>query len=167
MLAGHSLGGMFVLSYADRYPTEVAGVTLIDSMYPKQTHTAADMDSVLAVIPTIARTGIARLLLDPKDGRPVDQARQLVRDTDQMPAELDRAARLETLGDRPLGVVTAGAGSQPGWTQEQNDLATLSSRSFHRTSAGSTHGSLVLDPHDAQASSRAIADVVLQVRRGR
>ncbi len=108
-------------SYADRYPAEVAGVALIDSMHPKQTHTAADMDRVLAVAPTIARTGIARLLLDPKDGRPVDQARQFVRDVAQMPAELDRAARLKTLGDRPLGVVTASDGSQPGWAKDQDD----------------------------------------------
>lgn len=167
VLAGHSLGGMLVLSYADRYPAEVAGVALIDSMHPKQTHTAADMDRVLAAAPTIARTGIARLLLDPKDGRPVDQARQFVRDVAQMPAELNRAARLKTLGDRPLGVVTASDGPQPGWAKEQDDLARLSSRSSHRTVAGSTHESLVLDPDDARASSRAIADVVLQVRGGR
>ena len=164
VLAGHSLGGALVLGYADRYPAEVAGVALIDSMHPKQTHTAADMDRVLAVAPTIARTGIARLLLDPKDGRPVGQARQLVRDVAQMPADLDRAARLKTLGHRPLGVVTASDGSQPGWANEQDDLARLSSRSFHRTVAGATHGSLVLDPDDARASSRAIADVVVQVR---
>lgn len=167
VLAGHSLGGMFVLSYADRYPAEVAGVALIDSMHPEQTHTAAAMGSVAAVVPTLARTGIARLFFHPSDGRPADQAQQLVRDIQEMPAQLDRAAQLKTLGDRPLGVVTAGTGSQPGWAQEQDELATLSRRSFHRTVADATHGSLILDPADAQASSRAIEDVVRQVRSAR
>ncbi len=167
VLAGHSLGGALALSYADRYPDEVAGVALIDSMHPKQGHTAADMRPVIAVVPTLARTGIARLFFHPDDGRPADQAQQLVRDIERMPADLERAARLETLGDRPLGVVTAGSGSQVGWSQEQNDLATLSRRSFHRTVAGATHGSLILDPADAHASSRAIEDVVRQARSAR
>lgn len=167
VLAGHSLGGMFALSYADRYPAEVGGVALIDSMHPEQSHMTADLRPVIDVVPTVARSGIARLFFDPDDGRPADQAQQLMRDVQQMPAELDRAARLETLGDRPLGVVTAGTGSKPGWAQDQRDLAALSSRSFHRTVPGSTHGSLIVDPAHAQASSRAIADVVRQVRSER
>jgi pimeloyl-ACP methyl ester carboxylesterase len=165
VLAGHSLGGMFVLSYAHRYPSQVGGVVLLDSMHPRQSNTAAsDMGPVLDVVPTVARTGLARLLFDPKDGEPATQARQFARDVEQMPAELNRAAQLKTLGGRPLGVVTAGTGSQPGWTQHQNDLATLSSHTFHRTVAGSTHQSLIDDPKDAAASSRAIRDVVVAVR---
>jgi hypothetical protein len=81
-----------------------------------------------------------------------------------MPAQLDRAAQLKSLGDRPLGVVTAGTGSQPGWTEHQNDLATLSKRSFHRTVAGSTHQSLIDDLRHAAASGSAIRDVVNAVR---
>ncbi len=103
VLAGHSRGGMFVLGYAHRYPTEVGGVVLLDSMYPQQTHTATDLGPVLAVVSTLARTGIARLVFDPKQGEPVDQARPFVRDVEQMPAHLNRAAQLETLGSRPLG----------------------------------------------------------------
>ena len=164
VLAGHSLGGMCVLDYAHRYPFEVGGVVLLDSMHPRQTNSAADMGSVLDVVPTLARTGIARLLFDPKEGEPAAQARQFVRDVEQMPAQLDRAAQLKKLGDRPLGVVTASQGSQPGWTAHQNELAGLSSQSFHRTIAGSTHQSLVDDPQHAAASSRAIRDVVVAIR---
>ena len=167
VLAGHSLGGMFVLSYAHRYPSDVGGIVLLDSMHPRQTHTASDMGPMLAVVPTLARTGIASLLFDAKDGSPTDQARQLVRDIEQMPAELDRAAQLKTLGSRPLGVVTAGKGSQPGWAKHQDELAALSRHSFHRTVAGSTHASLIDDPKDAAASSRAIRDVVTAVRAHR
>ena len=165
-MAGHSLGGMFVLGYAHRYPSQVGGVVLLDSMYPQQSDTAASgMGPVLDVVPTVARTGLPRLLFDPKDGKPAAQARQFVRDIEQMPAQLDRAAQLKTLGARPLGVVTAGTGSQPGWTQHQNELAALSSHTFHRTVAGSTHQSLIDDPKHAAASSRAIRDVVVAVRK--
>lgn len=109
VMAGHSLGGAYALSYAHRYPSQVAGVVLLDSMHPHQTETAASsMGPVLAVVPTLARTGIARLLADPKDGEPAAQARQFVRDVEQMPTQLSRAAKLTSLGDRPLGVVTAG-----------------------------------------------------------
>ena len=82
-----------------------------------------------------------------------------------MPAELNRAAKLTSLGDRPLAVVTAGTGSAAGWAGEQNDLATLSSNSVHRTVAGATHQSLIDDKRDAAQSSRAIGDVVRAVQR--
>lgn len=166
VLAGHSLGGPLALTYADRYPAEVGGVVLVDSMHPEQSNTAADMSAVLAVVPTIARTGIARLLFDPKEGEPVEQAQQLVRDVEAMPAQLNRAAQVQSLGDLPLGVVSAETGSQPGWAEDQLKLAALSGRAFHRTVPDSTHGSLVGDPKDAAESSRAIRDVVLAVRRG-
>jgi pimeloyl-ACP methyl ester carboxylesterase len=165
VLAGHSLGGAYVLSYAHRYPSQVGGVVLLDSMHPHQTQTAASsMGLVLAAVPTLARTGIARLLADPKDGEPAAQARQFARDVEAIPAQLSRAAKLTSLGDRPLGVVTADKGSQPGWAALQNDLATLSTHSFHRTVAGSTHQSLIDDEHDATASGRAIRDIVVAVR---
>jgi hypothetical protein len=80
-----------------------------------------------------------------------------------MPAELNRAATLTSLGDRPLAVVTAGTSCAAGWSAEQNNLAKLSSSSVHRTVAGSTHQSLVDDKRDAARSSRAIGDVVRAV----
>jgi hypothetical protein len=165
VMAGHSLGGALVLSYAHRYPSQVGGIVLLDSMHPHQTHTAgSDMGPLLAVVPTLARTGIARLLVDPNDGDPTAEGRQFVRDVKQMPAQLNRAAKLTSLGDHPLGVVTASNGSQPGWTAHQNDLAKLSTNSFHRTVAGSTHQSLIDDATDASASTRAIRDIVVAVR---
>ncbi|HEY8778798.1 MAG TPA: alpha/beta hydrolase, partial [Solirubrobacterales bacterium] len=145
IVAGHSLGGMFALSYTHRYPAEVAGVVLLDSMHPTQSNAFAGMDPLLAVLPTLARTGLARIFFDPKDGKPTAQVDQFVRDVADMPAELDRAAKLASLGDRPLAVVTAGNGSQTGWLEQQNKLAALSSNSIHRVVAGSTHASLIDD----------------------
>lgn len=77
VIAGHSLGGMFALSYAHRYPTQVAGVVLLDSMHPRQTNAFAGKISLLALLPTVARTGLARLFSNPKDGAPMAQTRQL------------------------------------------------------------------------------------------
>jgi pimeloyl-ACP methyl ester carboxylesterase len=167
VIAGHSLGGMFALSYTHRYPAEVGGIVLLDSMHPNQHNAFAGTDRLLAVVPTLARMGLARVFSDPKEGKPTTQAAEFVRDVEEMPAELNRAAKLTSLGDRPLVVVTAGAGSAAGWSGEQNHLATLSNNSVHRTVAGSTHQSLIDDNRDAAQSSRAIGDVVRAVQKAR
>ena len=59
-------------------------------------------------MPTLARTGLLNALFNRKDGDPARQARQFVSDIDEMPAELDRAAKLTSLGNKPLAVITAG-----------------------------------------------------------
>jgi hypothetical protein len=82
-----------------------------------------------------------------------------------MPAELNRAAQLTSLGNKPLIVLSAGTGSLPGWAAQQNDLVTLSTDSVHRTIADATHASLINDHDDAAESSHAIRDVVEAVRR--
>jgi pimeloyl-ACP methyl ester carboxylesterase len=165
VLAGHSLGGMFALSYAHRYPAEVGGIVLLDSMHPHQHNAFAGKDPLLALVPTLARTGLASLLFDRKDGDPTAQARQVVRDVKEMPAELNRAAKVTSLGNKPLIVLSAGTGSLPGWAAQQNDLARLSTSSVHRTIPGATHASLINDRVDAAQSSRAIRDVVKAVQR--
>jgi pimeloyl-ACP methyl ester carboxylesterase len=165
VVAGHSLGGIHALNYARRFPDDVAGVVLLDSMFPQRTSMFAGADPVLDVLPSLARTGIARLLFDPQDGDPTAQTRAFVRDVKAMPAQLDQAAKLKTLGGRPLAVVSAGEGSQAGWAADQDALAKLSTHSDHRTIAGSTHASLIDDMNDASQSSRAIADVVEAVRK--
>src|SRR4051794_22669834 len=165
VLAGHSLGGMFALSFAHRYPAEVGGIVLLDSMHPRQHNAFAGADPLLALVPTLARTGLFNVLFDRKDGDPTAQARQLVRDVEEMPAELNRAAQLTSLGNKPLIVLSAGTGSLPGWAGQQNGLARLSTDSLHRTIPGATHASLINDHVDAAQSSRAIRDVVKAVQR--
>jgi hypothetical protein len=44
----------------------------------------------------------AAVFFDHKDGNPATQARQFARDVGEMPAELGRAAKLASRGDRPL-----------------------------------------------------------------
>lgn len=165
VIAGHSLGGLIALNYTRRYPDQVAGLVLLDSMHPHQTNTLAGMDPLMALLPTLARTGLGRFLFNPNDGRPVDQARQFARDVADMPVEMNDAAKLTTLGNRPLAVVTAASGNQSGWGAHQNELAALSGNTRHLTVTGSTHQSLIDDQAHAAQSSRAIRDIVLAVRQ--
>jgi pimeloyl-ACP methyl ester carboxylesterase len=164
VIAGHSLGGLYALSYAARYPHDVAGIVLLDSMHPMQTTAFDHADPLMRLVPTLSRTGLASLLFDEKDGDPGAQMRQVARDITAMPAAMDRATKLKSLGDRPLAVITADLGNQPGWRANQERLAALSTNSTHRIIAGSTHQSLIDDPADAAQSSGAIRNVVRAIR---
>jgi len=75
--------------------------------------------------------------------------------------------RLESLGNKPLAVVTAGKSDVPNWQERPDDLVTLSSNSKHRVVKGATHTSLVYDRSDSQATSAAIVEVVAAVRNDR
>src|SRR5215212_8917127 len=82
-LAGHSLGGMSMQTYAHRYPEEVAGVVLVDSSTdpdqfsqrpeardsnePQKQRSAVGSQLVQLGVSLLARLGVVRLLskLDP------------------------------------------------------------------------------------------------------
>ena len=166
VLAGHSVGGTYALAYAMDYPKDVAGVALIDSATPYQ----FDLPSypgfysmwrrVSALLPTLARAGIARVTLGtigsgslPADARRQARAfasspRELSADRDEF-AELrtvfDQVKALTSLGGKPLFVLTADVGQQSGWFAAQDRLATLSTNSVHQTAHGATHEALVED----------------------
>src|ERR671920_603653 len=66
VLVGHSFGGLYMRTYAARYPDEVAGVVLVDSSSPKQAgHQPVTRDSnepqkqIFAVVPRLARLGVS------------------------------------------------------------------------------------------------------------
>jgi hypothetical protein len=142
-------------------------VVLLDSTHPKPSTSLGGSTGVAALLPSVARLGIGRLFVDPKDGSPPAQARSFRDELAAMPTALDQAAELESLGDRPLAVVTAVEGAQAGWAAQQDDLATLSTNSVHRVLSGATHNSLIDDEGDAARSSDAIHDVVESVRVAR
>ena len=73
VMAGHSFGGLYALTFAARYPDEVAGMVLVDSTAPAPSATpdaqpARDagsddvMGRVSALVSTSARLGLGRLL---------------------------------------------------------------------------------------------------------
>src|SRR5215216_5252201 len=193
VLVGHSFGGLYVRTYDARYPDEVAGVVLVDSSSPKQVgHQPVTRDSnepqkqTSAVVSQLvrlgvtlpARLGVVRLLskldpasaeLPPQQRAQIDALTPSTRQVSTYALEFlapTQSRRLESLGNKPLAVVTAGE-SEPSWLKRQDELATLSSNSMHRLVEGATHESLVYDRSDSQATSAAIVEVVAAVRDDR
>ena len=70
-----------------------------------------------------------------------------------------QARTVQNLGDRPLVVVTAARDALAGWLPLQDRMATPSTNSSHRV-VPYPHVALVTEYNAAQASSRAICDVV-------
>ncbi len=71
VLAGHSFGGLYVRTYAAKYPEEVAGLVLVDSTAAKSTPVSpqkASSYSILkhlsSLVATTSRLGVGRLIAD-------------------------------------------------------------------------------------------------------
>jgi pimeloyl-ACP methyl ester carboxylesterase len=192
VLVGHSLGGLSMLTYANRYLDEVAGVVLVDSSTeldqfshqpeardsyePQKQRSAVGSQLVRLGVSLPARLGIVRLLskldpappeLPPQQRAQIDALTPSTRQVTTTALEFlapTQSRRLGSLGNKPLAVVTAGE-SEPGWLKRQDKLATLSSsNSIHRVVKGATHESLLYDRSDSQATSAAIVEVVAAVR---
>ncbi|WPB79151.1 alpha/beta hydrolase [Archangium violaceum] len=133
VLVGHSLGGLFVRVYADRYPGEVAGMVLLDASHPDQTERLPESVrmqlavsvKVMALAPAIARVGLARATgIFNQLGRGLPERafeevavfscspRHLETTYAEMRAWNDSTAQVRAtrgLGDMPLLVVSAGS----------------------------------------------------------
>ncbi|WP_107772754.1 alpha/beta hydrolase [Nocardioides sediminis] len=185
VLAGHSTGGPYAMTYADRYPDSVAGMVLLDSSSPHQFTAVpsypvqyALMRRAYGLMPTLARLGLGAALagshLPAADAAVVDAwvsspraARNSRDELSVVPEVFRQAQALTTLGERPLAVLTASESlhGTEGWGEAQDRMAALSIDSVHRT-VDATHAGVVEDPHGAAASVRAIASVVHAVRTG-
>ena len=173
VLVGHSSGGPYVRAFAARYPDQIAGMVLLDAqpadaftVLPDYPTTYPILRTVYSLSQPLARIG----LLGPILGLPVDQstpaaARGARDEIVALPAALQQALAFNSLGDRPLIVITAGSGQQAGWLEAQDRLPSLSTNSTHRVLPAATHTSLITGV-DASASSQAILDVVSSLRTG-
>jgi pimeloyl-ACP methyl ester carboxylesterase len=173
VLAGHSFGGLYTLTFAARYPDDVAGMVLVDSTAPAslakpRATPPADggsydlMGRVSALVSTSARLGLGRLVGVPT----ASHLRSTIDEYAQTSSSTEEAASLRDFADKPLVVLTAGSGSSADWSAKQNHLATLSTNSVHRVIDGATHASLIADEDDAAATTQAILDDVAAVRSG-
>lgn len=173
VLVGHSSGGAYARVFADRHPDEVAGMVLLDAQPADAFSALPDYPAfyqnflrIATLSPSLARIGF----LGPMLGLPEDQstpasARGARDEVIALPAALEQAQALTTLGDRPLIVVSAGSGQQAGWLEAQDDLPRLSMSSVHRVLDAATHRSLIIGD-DAAASAGAILEVVAAIRSG-
>ena len=192
VLAGHSFGGLYVLTFAARYPDEVAGMVLVDSTAPASAAnpgtpspghggSSDGMSRVSALVSAAARLGLGRLYAQSDFGslppRSRDEVRASVATASMLRSTIDeylqasasteQAAALRDFADKPLIVLTAGSGHDAAWSAAQNRLATLSTNSVHRIIDGATHEDLITDEEDAAATTQAILDVVSSVRSPR
>lgn len=197
VLVGHSFGGMYMQTYAARYPDEVAGVALVDSSTePDQFSPRSEardsnepQKQSFAVVPQLAqfgvsllaRLGVVRLLfklnpaspeLPPQQRAQIDALTPSTRQVSTTAGEFFAPTQTRRLGSPgSLGnkplAVVTAGKSEPSWLELQDQLATLSSNSIHRVVKGATHTSLEYDRSDAQATSAAIVEVVAAVRNDR
>lgn len=134
LLVGHSIGGLYIRAYANRYPHEVAGMVFVDSAHENQSGRRSDrrsdagrmLDRMLNVCAVIAPTGIFRvfglgnaLMEDTGLPLPVRQAaaatiyrntycRTIANELNTSDADTSLAVAPENLGDIPLVVLVAG-----------------------------------------------------------
>jgi pimeloyl-ACP methyl ester carboxylesterase len=171
VLAGHSFGGLYVLTFAARYPDDVSGLVLVDSTAPASsadaTATAPDgadstdlADRVVTQVSATARLGLTRPV-----GLPTaDAVRSTIEEYAQGGSSTREAGALRDLAGKPLVVLTAGTGHDAAESAAQDALATLSTGSVHRVVDGVDHMGMIVDEDGAAATSRAIHDVVASVR---
>ena len=183
LLVGHSIGGPYAMTFAHRYPHEVAGMVLLDSTSPQQFTAIPSyprdyevLRRTYGVLPTLARLGLGSMLagshLPADQAGPVDDMNTSPRagrngrdELSVLPEVFEEARRLTTLGDRPLVVVTSTetARDTAGWAAAQDRLAGLSSDVVHRD-VHASHQGLVDDDAGSAASVAAITAVVRAVR---
>lgn len=193
VFVGHSYGGLLARLFADRYPDEVAGVVLVESSHAGQFRARGPrnvlrvMRALVPASPWLARFGIMRAFIalirtDADLLPPAARSEQraflgsprhwdgVVREMQAWaPLTSPQAAAARGFGDRPLAVLIAETSAKrfPGWQGFQRENAQLSTDSFIRTVAGSTHGSIIADSSHAEHVITAIHDVVDAVREHR
>lgn len=186
VLAGHSSGGVHALTYTHLYPSQVAGLVLLDSASPNQVDVVETfngeyqvMRRVLAAAPTMFRFGVGHVMqaLGVPD-LPGDAGQQAAAFADsprgwvgvraeqvELPTAFAQSQALTSVGDRPLVVLTArtNVDSKPGWATAQDQMAALSTNSRH-TVADMDHVGFLHSPVGAAQSVTAIDDVVTAAR---
>jgi pimeloyl-ACP methyl ester carboxylesterase len=186
VLVGHSTGGAYAMTYAARYPEQVAGLVLLDSASPYQFTVLPEyakqheaLTRLYGVQPTLTRLGVGRLVpaLAANDvpgaagqhaaafANTPHSARTARDEVSTFRHSFEQAQALTTLGAKPLVVVSASENltGTAGWEVAQEQLAALSSNSDRRT-VTSSHGGVLDHPTAFNASIAGITDVVEAVR---
>ena len=191
VMVGHSLGGVLVRVYDERYPGEAVGFVFVDPSHPEQnTRFPPELQERMALSDTdpawlFRIVAPYRYFLDYfVDQPPTAETAYwwrsfpegVLREKAAIAATFEQAGRTGSLGDRPLVVLSAGQGpSIPGVSAEANEafketlrklheeLAALSDNSDHRIVEGSGH---YVHQDQPQTVVSAIRDVVRAARNG-
>jgi pimeloyl-ACP methyl ester carboxylesterase len=104
VLAGHSFGGLYVLTFAATYPDQVAGLVLLDSTAPVPGPVPATkagsydlVGRISALLPAVAHLGAAHLIGDSYDSLPAPGTKRAPL---SQPPTLSEATSTNSLWDR-------------------------------------------------------------------
>ena len=186
VVVGHSLGGLTARLFSYDYPSEVAGVVLVDSMDPGTTpldlaNIKTPVRSIFgmeSVLPVMARMGIMRFVVRPLGfipnlppegqnaklaflSRPV-YFQTLQDEYRAIPESLAQASAVQTLGHLPLIVLSRALGTSPvdaAWQVKQTELLLLSSDSQQIIAEKSGHNIEIDQPE-------AVVDAILKMVMG-
>ena len=184
VLVGHSLGGLTVHVFAHDYPSEVAGLVLIESMSPGQftpspTDTPSQSDPqshAFSILPVLARVGVVRLILKPLGFilyKPPDEKAYYARfvrpqslqtfadEAQAMPESGAQAGAVKTIGDLPLIVLSRGLDKNQNWQAWQAELHQLSSHGQQLIADKSGHN---IENDQPDAAVAAIVKMIEQLR---
>jgi pimeloyl-ACP methyl ester carboxylesterase len=173
LLVGHSSGGPYAHVFTATYPEDVVGMVMLDPQPADALTALPDYPSIYetlrltgGIAPSLARIGLLGPIfgVSPSEATPAI-ARSQRDEFRALPAALDQAAAVTSIGDRPLVIVTAATDAQRGWLAAHDRMVALSTNAAHRILDGATHDS-VLVGDDATASVQAILDVVAAIRDG-
>jgi len=159
ILVGHSLGGLNMWAFANRYPAQAAGLVLVDSAHPEYSISFPWPERVqFLFLRWTLPFGLPRWRGWCGDGaseirtvktavtcRPVYQ-QSYYEQWDAIPAYMEVAHRVGTVGKLPVIVITrdpkrpgADAEREAQWSQWQRELGKISSNSRTLTAEGSGH----------------------------
>ena len=117
ILGGHSLGGMNMLVFANRFPGEVAGVVLVDSAHPDQ------YDRLSAVLPKPAPGENAVVASLRKEFAWINPADQSFPEPMNWTETLAQVRAVKSLGSLPLAVLVAVDTAKSHWVNAPPDVA--------------------------------------------
>ncbi|WP_110336322.1 alpha/beta hydrolase [Prauserella flavalba] len=182
LFVGHSVGGLLIRAFADRYPADTAGLVFVDSSHPEQLERSSLQREGVSLVQQgingmCLRTRFRLLAEDDAgfgalNGLPVDVAKAstgvMRRPEPWLAARHEfalwntrwagAARQAKIRRGLPVGVVTAGrqATTDLAHGRMQAELAGLSDVSRHEVVKGAEHDSLVMDGQLA----RSVAEVV-------
>jgi pimeloyl-ACP methyl ester carboxylesterase len=184
LLVGHSLGGLPVRVFTGDHPSEVAGVVLIDSMFPGQGRSSPTEANSLTTnqthaytpLPVLARFGIVRMvtkLLGEPGSSPAEKAsygisvtpkhmQALADELKGIPDSLSQADAVKSFGDIPLIVLSRGLDQDSDWQAGQAKLLQLSTRSQQLFAEKSGHN---IELDQPEAAVGAIVKMVQMIRQ--
>lgn len=170
VLVGHSIGGIYLRTYAALHMERIAGMVLVDSSHETQRKIIpkylSPKDRVLAALT------MPQMIVRSREWRGGGDRRSCVTEFRMFKrlSAADQALASGGLGERPLIVLTRGPFSETrpgrlwlGWYELQQDLARLSANSRHVVSGSPEH---YLNEGDPALVTSAICEVVHSARTG-